>query len=617
MEQQERSQELLPLATTSDFEKVDLANLFLTVYKADRHSLETSLLEELQTAMDAENEAAERALRVLTLLCTFHLQVDDPGAPYTPRSNSSGRRSCLPSDFRGEQNRVLAEIASSIGHPALRARVADVAWFNERKHWRAGVEAVAAYCDVVERRTTGVFVSAFDDAGKFIGDAVDYVHRALQIAAASKKLGNPVLHETFVKLYAYAMDHEHYVHFAQLARLGVQYEQLTWSTAAADAEQVADSAGDEVPPWATHPVWRLAADAYEHVDNDEAKARCLDRAVDETLRNREYVSLGARAHWTREAIEELRQGGGSRSRMRALRAELRDLQNEAVDEAAQFSIPIDLSGEQQGTVKLFEELTLPDVLLRFGLIVFSMKLTDLRAQAEKSLLAGGVTAMFGSTYTDAEGKVIVETPPRAPGEEASDIHLKEQYNNILDVHRHIVVNAFIEPARRTVMTRFPLEERHFRPMVDASPFVPPGHKHLFCLGFARFWQGDFASALHLLVPQIENSLRYVLLSADEDTSKMTRKLLQEDRSLSGLLENMRPAIERIFGEDIANDVEMLFTHKPGPALRHELAHGQLYDGACYGANAIYACWLVFHLTVIPLAPHWAKVIAPAIEAVAF
>jgi hypothetical protein len=623
MEQENHSgQEQLQLASASDFDSISLSGLLEGLRKSDSHAMEMVLNEQLHYANEAGDEAAQRALRVLARLCAFHLQVEDRGPSFVPRRYAPERRSYEPADFRGEQNDVLTGIISSIHHPALRARVADVVWFNDRRKLKAGVDAVSAYCEVAERRISGAFASALDGARDMIGDAVDFFHRAVQISASmgrgNKKELRHLVQETFSELYEHAKSHNHYVHFVRLAHLGASHDLIAWGVVASDAEAFASSAGNEVPPWALHPVWRLAVDAHEQLDDHDAKRRCVERTVEQTLRNREFVSHpGARAHWTRQAIEELRQGGGSRARIRELRVELREFQDEAIDATTQFGVPVDLSEEQTGTIKLFGDLSLPEALLRSGLIAYSPKVDDLRREAQKNLNAGGISSLLGSQYTDLEGKVIAETEAHSSGETPGDAQLKEQYSRILDMHRHIAVHGYIEPARRTVMTRFPLEERHFRPIVEASAFVPSGHKHLFCLGLARFWQGDFASAVHLLVPQIENSMRAVLLNSNEDSSKMSRNLTQEDRSLSGILESFRPEVDRVFGVDLANDIEMLFTHKPGPALRHELSHGKLYDGACYDANAIYACWLVYHLTVIPLAEHWGKWIAPAIEEIAF
>ncbi|MFL9987335.1 DUF4209 domain-containing protein [Paraburkholderia sediminicola] len=617
MSQKERNADILPRASSSDFESIDLSSLLATLKNADVLTIESALRDELREVNESGNDSPVKALVLLITFCTFHLQVEDPGPSFVPRwTSADGVRSCKPSDFRGEQNDVMAAIVPAISHPALRARVADVVWFNDRKQWEAGNAAVSAYCEIVEMRMNGTFAPVFEGLDESLSDAVDFLHRALQIAASSGKRGKlpTIVHDTFAKLYVRVTEQSRHALFVRLARLGGEYLIMPWRTFAEDAEALADAAGDGFPPWALRPLWRLAADAYGRLNDDDAKRRCVSRMVDQTLRNREYVSqAAARASWTRDAIEELRQVPGFQERIRELRSELRDHQEEAVDETTQFSIPFDLTKERAGTVKLFEDLTLPDALLQLGIITSPPKISELRAAAEQSRRASGLGAMFGSQYTDVEGKVIAQTAARSLDGKARDAHLKEEYVRILDLHRHRVVHGYLEPARRTVMARFPLEERHFQPIADASPFVPPGHNHLFCLGFARFWQGDYASAVHLLVPQIENSIRYVLLNSNQDSSKMSRDLLQEDRSLSGLLENFREEMDRVFGEDLTNDLELLFVHKPGPALRHELAHGKLYDALCYEADAIYACWFVFFLTIFPLSDQWGAMIAPAIE----
>lgn len=361
----------------------------------------------------------------------------------------------------------MAAIVPAISHPALRARVADVVWFNDRKQWEAGNAAVSAYCEIVEMRMNGTFAPVFEGLDESLSDAVDFLHRALQIAASSGKRGKlpTIVHDTFAKLYVRVTEQSRHVLFVRLACLGGEYLIMRWRTFAEDAEALANAAGDGFPPWALRPVWRLAADAYGRLNDDDAKRRCVSRMVDQTLRNREYVSqAAARASWTRDAIEELRQVPGFQERIRELRSELRDHQEEAVDETTQFSIPFDLAKERAGTVKLFEDLTLPDALLQLGIITSPPKISELRAAAEQSRPASGLGAMFGTQYTDVEGKVIAQTAARSMDGKASDAHLKEEYVRILDLHRHRVVHGYLEPARRTVMARFPLEERHFQPL---------------------------------------------------------------------------------------------------------------------------------------------------------
>jgi hypothetical protein len=52
--------------------------------------------------------------------------------------------SLVPSDVRGAQTEVLAQVAATIPHPLLRARVGDIAFSNARKHHVAGRAATVA-----------------------------------------------------------------------------------------------------------------------------------------------------------------------------------------------------------------------------------------------------------------------------------------------------------------------------------------------------------------------------------------------------------------------------------------------------------------------------------------
>lgn len=66
---------------------------------------------------------------------------------------------------------------------------------------------------------------------------------------------------------------------------------------------------------------------------------------------------------------------------------------------------------------------------------------------------------------------------------------------------------------------------------------------------------------------------------------------------------MRNELETIFGTAITADIERVFLRKSGPHLRHALSHGLLHDGDPYGPDAVYACWLIFRLCLIPLFPY--------------
>lgn len=606
------------IASSEDLALVDLPAALAGLERADDYALETALLAATKTAEEAGNEAQTRGYRLLMLLCTLHLRIEDPAEPWGPRWQGPEGRSYTASDFRGEQTAVLVGLLDRVAHPALRARIADVSWYNDRRQAGAAAIAIDAYCEAVRGRLDGTYAPRFADADRIL-DLVDWLHRALQIHALTRRrdpLPETIV-ETFALLYERALAASQYVAFEKTARLGVQYRLSDWATIAPDAERLAQGRAGGDFPMAIQSIWNLAAQAYGQLKDKDAQRRCQERSVDETLRQRDQVpSANAKAFWTRKAIGELRAARGFKDRIEALRAELRDEQDAALDEFGEFSVPLDLTEERKGTIELFEGLTLPDILIQFALFASSPKVDELRAQAEESRKTSVFGSLFGASFSDSEGKTVAETPPAAADGPIEGDALKAQSLQYLDLWRHQIVSGFIEPARQTVMARFPLEERHFAPIVGMSPFVPPGHQHLFGLGFARFWQGDYASAAFLLIPQLENSLRHVLLNANRDSSKIKSDLLQEDRSLSGLLENQRDELVAVLGEDLVFEIDLLFHYKPGPALRHQVAHGKMSAGACYHPSGVYACWLLYRLTCLPLIRYWKDQVAPALEAAA-
>ena len=140
-----------------------------------------------------------------------------------------------------------------------------------------------------------------------------------------------------------------------------------------------------------------------------------------------------------------------------------------------------------------------------------------------------------------------------------------------------------------------------------SPFVPGDRAAIFALGFTRFFGGDFVSALHILVPQLENSLRYFLKQAGVEPSTIHSDMTQENRTLSAILTRDRDALEKIIEPAIVFEIENLFDFRGGPGIRHQLAHGLMSARDCYGTDAVHACWFMFRLCCLPLFPRWQEV----------
>jgi hypothetical protein len=228
---------------------------------------------------------------------------------------------------------------------------------------------------------------------------------------------------------------------------------------------------------------------------------------------------------------------------------------------------------------------------------------QLATSAAKSIREHPLSSLFAASLHDHEGKVIHRTEGAGLGDDMNDSALQGQISRDEELRRQLTASGQIEIARQTIMAEHFLSDDTFIALLLHSPFVPRDLVRTFSRGFLRFFQGDYISAVYVLTPLLENSIRHVLKTYGHEVTKFDDATqTQEDRTISSLFDQMRPELDAVFGNAITSDIERVFLKKPGPYLRHALSHGLLHDGDPYGHNAIYACGLIFRLCLLPLFP---------------
>jgi Domain of unknown function (DUF4209) len=127
--------------------------------------------------------------------------------------------------------------------------------------------------------------------------------------------------------------------------------------------------------------------------------------------------------------------------------------------------------------------------------------------------------------------------------------------------------------------------------------VPRGEE-VFAVGLAAGFSGDFAGAMHLLMPQFENSVRMILAQNGAITSRLDDEGVQDERSLNELLYS--EVARNVFGDELLFDMQGLLVERWGGNLRYQMAHGLLEVGTMIGAQSVYFWWLTLRLVVLPL-----------------
>ena len=599
------------LLTEQDFTSVDPEAPIRDSSNVDCWSLARRYEAAGQQQEQSGNEVAARVFSLIANIARMHFKPEDRAEPYGPFwAGADGRQTMVPGDLRGGQSETLAKIAFGIRNPGLRARIADVSWYNDRKCSTMAQLAISSFCEAVQAVHDGSAQFFHEDRTASSRDGADMLLRACRIAHATgwkdpegsrlKALVRTVIQDT--------LDRNDHRGFLDTAPLGLQFRFHDPASLARDAKTLA--ATDNLHPFVSRELWQFAASAHQQDKNDTDRDRCLVSAVESlvALANAEGGRGMVAASHLMTAIQELGRIKNTTERRQQLEVRLREAQASIRDEMGSISTEFDAAD----CIKLAREavggLSLVQALAAFVQFASSPDPTALRDEILQQAEEYPLSSIFPMSIVDNEGKFVAQSPALTGDEEGDALAVHHRIARQERLRRQIATYGLIDPARRLIQTEHPLDPRDFAPLACMSPFVPGDREYLFSLAFARFFGGDFISALHLLVPQLENSLRYVLKQAGRDPSSIRSDTTQENRSLSVLLKKERNALEERFGPAIVYEIENLFDFEGGPAIRHQLAHGLMSEQSCYDADALYACWFIFRLCCLPVLSRWEQLV---------
>ena len=375
-------------------------------------------------------------------------------------------------------------------------------------------------------------------------------------------------------------------------------------------------AAQSVPENSHHIVdlWRFASRAYFRAQRESDAYRCWSEAAENLVRQADAALASSPLMATTllsSAIAQLSGSPSHKARRQELRHRLVDVQPRVLDEMSSFSHPMDLSELVKEMRQRLGKVGLLQKLFLFACLAQSPEPEDLVREARETLRANPLSGIFGAAHLDRDGKVLHRTKAGGIGSDA-DGAILAQIAQAEKIRRHILATGVIDVARQAIITEHHVSPDILHSLLQLSPAVPPALGGTISHGFIRFLQGDFVSSTYILTPMLEAMLRHLLRSAGHDVTTFDdANETQEDRTISSMFDSMRSELDGILGPALTTELENVFLKKPGPCLRHALAHGLLHDGSPFETNGIYGCWLILRICLLPLAPHRHELEAPA------
>jgi len=109
------------------------------------------------------------------------------------------------------------------------------------------------------------------------------------------------------------------------------------------------------------------------------------------------------------------------------------------------------------------------------------------------------------------------------------------------------------------------------PNIFDCPLIPADRVSLYREGLAAFDSQDYVKCIHVLVPQIENSLRELLTILGASSTKSEEEGAFELKNMNDVLHE--PRVREALDEKLWSFLKVLYADKRGMNLRNLVAHG--------------------------------------------
>nr|WP_314492117.1 DUF4209 domain-containing protein [uncultured Chryseobacterium sp.] len=174
---------------------------------------------------------------------------------------------------------------------------------------------------------------------------------------------------------------------------------------------------------------------------------------------------------------------------------------------------------------------------------------------------------------------------------------KDYYNNVLrDHYRKVNIGLILEI--KSIMDNYeklPRESVAEMIWTTDSAFIPNGREEFFIEGIYNGFENNFILSSHLLIPQIENSLKNIVEVNGRNTIRLTDDI-QNDNTLGAILniESKNKMLNGICNEDLQLELHSFLIEGSSTNFRNRICHG-LASPSETNFYGIYLWWITLKM----------------------
>lgn len=534
----------------------------------------------MQKARNEANQNKKAVLELLAAVSMIHLNVEKFHKPI----DNADR-------FSEEDLSYLTEIVNDVSDFELQARIADILWLRKRNPEMAKL-AISGYLESAKEQ---------EDFENWTW-TVCRTERALQLSSMIKdsSLYQKVI-DYIIDLLDKCNGEDPLYLSAELMRLLQSKREGDITKYVAFCEKLAQSSENQNNfdkarrYWDIQVSWHYIAQNQVDARNARIKiAETYEKEADFHLHNHSTPYLMASSSLER-AIMAYRNAGNSGEKVEELKLKLREYQKETSKEMVSFPLDKpDLAEFINESIKNISGKSFNDAIFNLARAFSPLSISDLETQARENRKKYIFKQIFPTVLHASDGRII----DREPTDETEAVYA-DMFADAQRI-RGIYVEGIIEPSRNTISLEHFVKTQDFLPFLIDNPLVPVGREWIIAQGLHAGLNFDFLTATHLLIPQIEESFRYVLIRLNIASASFDDKGIQNELNLNQFLkeEKFTEKLKEIFGEDFIFDLRGLLVERFGANLRNDMAHGLIDNNSFYSVSTIYFWWLALRFYVL-------------------
>ena len=506
-----------------------------------------------------------------------------------------------------EHLKVISEFALDISEPHLRALMTDILWVHKWKpnpliYAKAAIEGYLLLAEKLKDTTAS---TSYDINNPFEAWSFYYwnLKRATFLAREIQK-SNPECLKRVDLLIKQLIDIEQQAITPLLFRLMELLRDVVLSNDEISkyislCERLAEQATQEGHLESANGFWQLCRGWYQQLKKPEKVLQCTINEAENIVLMSEGLSATRSSAELRRAYElycsvldrghDTEQHQQIKQRRDEIYKALLEAQSQMREELEIYQVDADIGGLFAETFRKIQGKSWQEILFILAFeIVTPPDYQQLREFAEQ-LFKNSFCFNARRIYRGDEGEIVGKI-------DEDDVELQEKRLREADVfhlaqiHHHVAGHQILLVLQNVDLSQ--VSESDLLTLITPSAFIPSGREFLYAKGLYAGLTQDFVVSTHLLIPQLENSLRHLLkqqgVNVIVDNPKTgTQSHLQLETILG------KSELEQMLRYDIVQDLTGLLIKNSNANLRNRVAHGLQSDFNT--ATTIYLWWLTLRL----------------------